>query len=76
VFLLIQSTDFESQLFRFFILAELLILLQNSLKLILKNVGLDDDHSLRFEDFVGLNLSLAELRKKYKLLSSAVDRPG
>jgi len=44
--------------------------------LILKNVRLDDDNSLRFEDFVGLNLSLAELTKKYKLLSSAVDRPG
>jgi len=76
VLLLIESAYFKSQFFRFFILAEFLILLQNSLKLILKNVCLDDYNALRLEDFVDLNLSLTESIKNYKLLSSAVGRPG
>jgi hypothetical protein len=44
--------------------------------LILKNVCLDDYNALRLEDFVDLNLSLTESTKNYKLLSSAVGRPG
>jgi hypothetical protein len=53
-----------------------MVLLQYSLKLILEYVGLDNNDSLGFEDFIDLDLSLAESPYKYKLLSSAVWSPG
>jgi hypothetical protein len=50
--LLVHTTHLEIQLFRFFCRSELSIRMEDSGELILKNVGLDNDDSLRFEDFV------------------------
>lgn len=60
VLLFIQSADLEPQLLRLLILSEIVVLLEDPLKLILQDVGLDYDHALWLEDLVLLHLSLAE----------------
>lgn len=74
--LFIKAAYFEIELLWALSNSELSIGIEDSLELILKNIGLHYNDSLRFEDFVFHYFSFATLNYSYKLLSSAVWSPG
>ena len=75
VSLLIHPSDCKMQLLGLFIVSELLVLGQDTLEGILKNVGVYNDHALRHEYLVLLHFALATLPHNYNSLSLAVGKP-